>query len=315
MILSVSRRTDIPAFYAEWFINRIKEGFVYVRNPFNAKQISNVYIGSEVVDCIVFWTKNARPIIKRLDELDARGYKYYFQFTINPYGSDLERNIGKKEQIIETFQDLSQRIGREKVIWRYDPIILSGIYDYDFHFEKFTELAGKLKGFTNKVVISYLDDYRKISRNMRGLGIKEITEQDMLDIAKRFSSIAKDNDLTIETCAEAVDLGALGINHGKCIDGDLIERIIGYDIRNKDKRDDNRKECGCMKCIDIGQYDSCVHNCLYCYANINKHLAYKNKASHNTQSPILFGTYDEANVKSRKDKDIRSFRIDRGLFD
>lgn len=312
MILSVSRRTDIPAFYSEWFINRIKEGFVYVRNPFNMNQISKVNIKNNVVDCIVFWTKNAKPLMGHLKALDERGYKYYFQFTLNPYGSDLEKNIGKKEKNIKTFKELSEKIGPEKVIWRYDPIIITAKHNQDYHFEQFAMLSKMLKGFTHKVVISYLDDYRKVKKNMQGLDVKDVNEQDMYNIAKQFSIIAKNHDLVIETCAEAIDLSSLGINHGKCIDGELIEKIIGYDIQNKDKRDNNRENCGCMKCIDIGQYDTCVHDCIYCYANVNKDLAIRNKANHNPQSPILVGTYDESNVKDRKD--IRSFRIDPGLF-
>ena len=312
MILSVSRRTDIPAFYSEWFINRIKEGFVYVRNPFNVNQISKVNIKPDVVDCIVFWTKNPKPLMGHLKELDERGYKYYFQFTINPYGSDLEKNIGNKEKIIKTFKELSEKIGPEKVIWRYDPIIITTKYSQDYHFKQFAMLSEMLKSFTRKVVISYFDDYRKVKKNMKGLDVKDFSEQDMYDIAKQFSIIAKKHDLVIETCAEAIDLSSLGINHGKCIDGDLIEKIIGYDIQYKDKRDNNRENCGCMKCIDIGQYDTCVHNCIYCYANINKDIAIRNKANHNPQSPILFGTYDQGNVKDRKD--IELFRIDPGLF-
>lgn len=314
MILSVSRRTDIPAFYSEWFMNRINEGYAYVRNPFNMNQISNVSIKPDIVDCIVFWTKNAKPLMPYLKELDSKGYKYYFQFTINPYGKDLEKNIENKEKIVETFKKLSVQIGAEKVIWRYDPIIVTDKHLTEYHFNEFLKLCNILKGFTHKVVISYMDDYRKVSKNMKGFNIKELSEQDMYEIAKGFSDIAKANGLIIESCAEEIDLSSIGIEHGKCIDGDLIEKITGYKIINKDKRDDNRKDCGCMKCIDIGQYDSCTHNCLYCYANVNKDLASRNRKSHNPKSPILFGDFDEANVKCRKDKDIKSFRIEPGLF-
>ena len=313
MILSVSRRTDVPAFYSEWFINRIREGFVYVRNPFNANQISNVNIKSEVVDCIVFWTKNPKPLIPHLDELNKRGYKYYFQFTITPYQRDLEQNMVDKEEIIETFIQLSDKIGHDKVIWRYDPIVITAKYNEEYHLKEFSRLCQKLKSFTSKVVISFLDDYRKVSKNMKGLDVKELSSQDMFNMAQGLSLIAREQQLAIETCAEAIDLGSLGIGHGKCIDGDLIEKVTGYNIMHKDKRDNNRQECGCMKCIDIGQYDSCVHGCLYCYANVNKELAAKNKASHNPQSPILFGLYRDTDVKIRKD--IQSLRQAGGLFD
>lgn len=307
MILSVSRRTDIPTFYSKWFINRIIDGYVYVRNPFNYHQISKVLITPENVDCIVFWTKNPRPMIDGLGKLDDMGYKYYFQFTITPYNNDIEKNIINKKEIIDTFIELSNRIGKKRIILRYDPVLLTELYDVEFHVKAFAVLCEKLNKYTERVVFSFLDDYNKSARNLKDIQLFEITERDMIFLAREFKKTTDRYGLRLETCAEKIDLKELGIEHGKCIDGDLIEEIIGYKINNKDKLDGNRQDCGCMKCIDIGQYDSCIHNCLYCYANVNKKMAMENYKSHNPESPILFGDYEEMQVKVRKD--ISSLRI------
>ena len=307
MILSVSRRTDIPALYTEWFMERIKQGYVYVKNPFNAKQISKINITPEVVDCIVFWTRNPEPIIEHLKSLDELGYKYYFQFTITPYNNDLEKNNPNKKEAIKTFITLSEKIGKEKVILRYDPILITERYSFEFHNKAFKALIEKLHGYTEKVIISFLDDYRKVSRNMKGFNLQELDNEGMRSMTQSLVRIANKYQLPIETCAEAIDLEEIGVNHAKCIDGELIERISGYTIINKDKLDANREYCGCMKCIDIGQYDSCIHDCLYCYANVNKEKARLNYKNHDPKSPLLIGEYDESIVKERQD--VKTFKF------
>jgi len=304
MILSVSRRTDIPAFYSEWFINRIKEGFVYVRNPFNAKQISRVKITPDVVDCIVFWSKDPLPLIRHLEALDK--YSYYFQFTITPYDRDIEVNLRNKKEIIDTFIELSKLIGKDRIILRYDPILLSDRYTLDFHMRSFERLCERIATYTERVVISFLDDYKKVGRNLRHINLKRIDNEDIQKIGEQFSKTAEEFNLEIGTCAEPWDLSAYGIKHGRCIDSELIERISGNKLKNL-KKDGNRSACLCHECIDIGQYDSCIHGCLYCYANVNKELAIRNNLSHQPLSPILFGSYDEATVKNRKG--IKTFRV------
>jgi DNA repair photolyase len=307
MILSVSRRTDIPAFYSQWFLNRIREGYVYVRNPFNYNRISKVIIKPDNVDCIVFWTKNPRPLMNKLDELDKLNFKYYFQFTITPYQEDIEKNVMSKKEIIQTFIELSNRIGKRRVILRYDPIILTERYNLEFHKKAFRVLCDKLHSYTEKVIFSFLDGYKKIAKNMQELNVREISNEDMKVIAGEFVKVAEEYGLSLETCAEKIDLRDIGIKPARCIDGDLIERIIGYKIMNKDILDGNREHCGCMKCIDIGQYDSCIHNCLYCYANVNKDKALNNYKIHNPKSPILFGDFEESQVKERKD--VKGFKV------
>lgn len=307
MILSVSRRTDIPAFYAEWFMNRLRAKEVYVRNPFNTHLISKIPLSPENVDAIVFWTKNSKPLHQYLDEIDNLGYKYYFQFTITPYKKDMEENIEDKKHIIETFKTLSSKIGSEKVILRYDPVILNDKYNIDFHKKSFDRLCSLLAPYTNKIIFSFLDDYKKIAKNIKELNIKEIKEDEMFILAEYFAETAKKYNLSIESCAEMIDLKQFGIEHGKCIDDRLIEKITGYKIKaDKDKQ---REACGCIKCIDIGEYNTCLHKCLYCYANINKDTAFKNYKEHNKLSPLLIGDIDiNSKIIERSEKDTKSLK-------
>lgn len=286
MIVSVSRRTDIPAFYSEWFFNRIKEGFVYVSNPFNRKQISKVELTTKTVDLFVFWTKDAEPMLKRLDEL--KEFNYYFQFTITSYRNDVEKATRRKSDIIKTFKHLSKIIGKEKVIWRYDPILLNEFYTKEYHYKWFEKFCGELSGYTDKCVISFLDLYSKTKRNTRELNLKKISENDMYDIAERFAVIALKYNIKLQTCSEEIDFSKYGIKKGKCIDDELISRIIKCPIKVK-KDDTQREVCGCVKSIDIGEYNTCKHNCLYCYANFNSNSVKKNYLMHDSKSNVLVG--------------------------
>lgn len=308
MILSVSRRTDIPAFYAEWFMERLRQKYVLVRNPFNAHSISRIPLSPENVDTIVFWTKNSKPIHRYLDEIDELGYKYYFQYTITSFKKDMEENLPDKKEIIKSFQTLSEKTGSEKVILRYDPVIITSSYSIEYHIKAFEKLCRHLKGYTHKVIISFIDYYNNTYKNIKNHNVYNISNSDMEIIAENFSSIAKDNGLIIESCAEQIDLGRFGINHGKCIDDELIEKITGYKISAG--KDNQRNACGCIKCIDIGEYNTCMHKCLYCYANINKDAAFKNYKLHDNKSPLLIGHVDEIKDKitDRNIKDTKSYK-------
>lgn len=287
MIISASRRTDIPNHYPDWFFNRIREGYVLVRNPFNMHQVSKVSLSPDAVDCIVFWTKNPAGMIKRLDEL--AGYHYYFQFTLNPYGEDVEPGFPPgKEDIIKTFIKLSEKVGPEKVIWRYDPILISEKYSINYHMHHFGETAMKLKNSTGKCIISFIDLYRKIANNIKDLDLRTITEENKLEIAAGFSRIAGEFGIGIETCAEDIDLSGFGIGHGKCIDAKLIEELT--DCKLDAKKDKNqRRECGCAESIDIGMYNTCPSGCRYCYANYSGKAAGRNFKSHDPYSDLLCG--------------------------
>lgn len=287
MIVSVSRRTDIPAFYTDWFLNRIKEGYVDVLNPFNNKQANRISLKKENVECFVFWTKNPRPLLDRIDELD--GYNYYFQFTLNSYGKDIEPNVpSKADEVINTFIELSKKIGKEKVIWRYDPILITEKYTIEYHIKYFEKLAKKLHNYTNKCVISFLDLYKKTEKNMKHIKLEELLIEKMNIIAEEFSKICKKYNLELATCCEAIELEKYDIKHNKCIDDKLIEKLFNIELENK-KRDKQRELCGCIKCSDIGAYNTCLHNCVYCYANFNKDQSEINSSKNDINSSTLIG--------------------------
>lgn len=303
MILSVSRRTDIPAFYSDWFYNRIKEGYLYVRNPMIINQISKIGINPNIIDCIVFWTKNPKKMLSRLNELN--GYNYYFQFTINPYNRELELNVPKKNSIIDTFRELSDKIGYNKVIWRYDPILLSNNIDTDYHVKYFEEIAKRLSSFTNKCTISFIDNYKKTERNLEGTGSRELIDNEIISLSKELVKISSFYGIEVQTCAEKIDLEAIGIKHGRCIDNVIIEDIIGYQLESR-KDKNQRSECGCIESIDIGEYNTCPHNCLYCYANFNKDQVKQKVKKHNPYSPLLIGDVtDKDIVKERRVVSLR----------
>ena len=290
MIISASRRTDIPAFYAEWFFNRINEGFVLVRNPMNNSQIRTVSLTPEHVDCIVFWTKNPQAIIPRLDTLDT--FHYYFQFTLNPYERDIEPGLPDKTEIMDTFKRLSGKLGAHRVIWRYDPILLNEHYTVPYHIEHFGSMAHALRGYTEKVTISFIDFYSKIESNMSKLKIGKINLEIQRGLAQQLAAIAHENSLVIDTCAEDIELSQYGITRAKCIDGALVEKITGHSINAK-KDKSQRPECGCAASVDIGAYNTCRHGCLYCYANSNQSVVQRNMENHNKLSPIMIGEYLE----------------------
>lgn len=304
MILSVSRRTDIPAFYWEWFLNRVKAGFVDVRNPMNIHQVSRIDIRPNVVDCIVFWTKNAGNIIPHLDQL--KDYKYYFQYTINPYNKLIEENVPLKKDIIENFKSLSEIIGPNRVIWRYDPILLTGNINIEYHLRYFEELAKRLQRYTQRCVISFVDLYKKTVSNTRDLMMREPTDNEMHILAQKLSIIAKNYKMEVLSCSENIDLDAEGVKHGCCIDRNLIEKIVGYKIDVK-KDKNQRKECGCVESVDLGAYNTCLHACKYCYANFNNAKVHTLSQMHNPLSTLLVGELDETDVvKERKVKLLKS---------
>jgi hypothetical protein len=290
MILSVSRRTDIPAFYSEWFYNRVKEGFVYVRNPMNIHSISKVKIDPNVVDCIVFWTKNPKAMLSRLDEI--KDFNYYFQYTINPYNRELEVHVPKKDNVIETFIELSQKIGSKRMIWRYDPILLTNEIDINYHIKYFEEIAKRLSTYTKRCTISFIDNYQKTERNLIDTTARELTDIEILKIIEEIIPIAKNYGISIQTCSEKIDLESYGIGHGKCIDSEIVEELLGFKIDvSKDKN--QRKECGCVQSIDIGEYNTCGHNCLYCYANFNNEVVIKKRKLHDPKSALLTGKVEK----------------------
>jgi DNA repair photolyase len=312
VIISASRRTDIPAFYHRWFMNRIREEFLLSRNPFNANQISRVSLKPQDVDVIVFWTRNPAKLIQELPVLDQLGHKYYFQYTITGYPRTIEAAVPKPDAAIATFSQLSDLIGKNKVVWRYDPILLSNQVDIEEHKRLFSKIASLLAGKTERVVISFSDFYNKTERNLRTIenlvysDITKNTEQ-LLELSRFMANVASKNGMRINSCAEYVDLASAGIGHGKCIDDDLINEVFGLSLSPlKDKG--QRDECGCVRSIDIGSYNTCLHECSYCYATFNKKSVIGNRKKHDENSPFLIGGADDVNPALLAEEKIEAQR-------
>jgi len=318
VIISASRSTDIPAFYSDWFFDRFKKGYLKWKNPFNGVPL---YVSFEKTRVIIFWSKNPKQIIKHLDYLDEKKINYYFQFTLNDYDKEqLEGNVPKLKKRIETFIELSERIGKEKVIWRFDPYILTDTTDIDELLKRTENIGDQLKGHTKKLVFSFADikTYRKVLVNLKRDKIKyhEFNERTMNELAKGLVELNKKWHFEIGTCAENIDLNKYGIVHNKCIDDDLMIQLFSHDeklmnflgvkfnsslslfdenitfTKTKTLKDRGQREaCGCIMSKDIGQYNTCPHECVYCYANTSKEIAVKNYKTHrnNPNSETIIG--------------------------
>jgi hypothetical protein len=321
MIISASRRTDIPKYYSEWFLNRIKEGFVDVRNPLYSSQVSRYSLSPKIVDGIVFWTKDSAPMLKRLDEFSE--YSYYFQFSLTSYGKDIEDNLPDKHELIKTFKELSSRIGSDRVNWRYDPILLNRKYPVEYHIRAFGKIATALNGYTEKVTISFIDEYNFGGGSVyASLQTEEIAAVRQNVIAEKISEIARENGMTVDTCAEKIDLQKYGIEHARCVDSRIFEKLNGcklsrlkrsYEELAKDTA--QRRECLCVDSIDIGWPNTCINGCKYCYATSSETELAQNIKKYNPNSSLLCGEIDENNDRvtdhrGRGDERDRSFKFD-----
>lgn len=299
MIISASRRTDLPAHYFPWLVNRLRAGFALVRNPMNPRQVSRVDLRPEAVDGLVLWTKDPRPMLNRLDALD--GYAWYVQFTLTPYGRDVEPGLPDKEGVLEpAFMELSRRIGPERVIWRYDPVLLTGRYTREFHLRAFSGMAKRLAPYTKRCVISFLDYYKCMGKAAVELGVDWPSPAGQEGLARELAGIAESVGLQMEACAEPLDLEPYGIRRGHCIDAGLLERISGRPlVVGPDKN--QRPRCGCAQSVDIGAYSCCPNGCRYCYANHSPAALKRNMAAHDPDSPLLIGQLGpEDKVTERK---------------
>ena len=284
MIINTGCRTDIPAFYSKWLMNRIREGYVLVRNPYYPSQVTKYNLSPKVVDCLAFCTKNPEPMLQYLDELDQ--YKQYWFVTITPYGKDIEPAVPDKEKVIESFKKLSEHIGVNSIGWRYDPIFIGNEFDVKKHIECFEKMAKSLKGYTHNCTISFLDLYEKVKRNAPG--IRPPTKEEQIELAISFSRIGKENNMTIHSCCEKTYLSEYGLKCNGCMSQEIIETSINNSL-NPPKTKNSRETCNCLMGNDIGAYNTCGHLCKYCYANANKGLVIENMKKHNENSPFLIG--------------------------
>ena len=327
VIISASRSTDIPAFYAKWFFNRLAKGYCVWYNPFNQQK---TYVSFKRCKVIVFWTKNPKPILPYLKELDRRGIRYYFQVTLNDYvNEDFEPNVPSVEQRVETFRKLSEMIGHERIIWRFDPLIITPSITPRTLLSRIWKIGNMLKGYTDKLVFSFVDvkTYRKVQNNLiketnffskddvEKAELNDLQRKEIVEGLVKLREIWASNgwNLSLATCAEDIDLTSYNIEHNRCVDGELMERLFKNDKelvyylragklpipdlfgkipplpdRCKNLKDKGqRKICGCMVSKDIGMYNTCRHFCVYCYANTSKERVMKNAEKHSDDSESL----------------------------
>ncbi len=294
MILFASGRTDIPAFYSNWFINRVKAGFVDVRNPFNQKLVSRIYFSD--VDLIMFCSKNPLPMINKLDILKV---PVLFHVTITPYSKDVEPNISDKRLIIEGVKKLSLVLGIDNVVVRYDPIFLSDKYNVDYHIRAFDKLCKNLNGYVNKIIVSFMDEYKNVRSNKNILKYRAFTREDYKKIGEAFSKSAMDNGMSVQTCFEDEDLTEYGFVKGECLSHELAYILTGKKFKSSNVR--KEKKCECVQMVDIGDYNSCMHMCKYCYANYDEKAVSSNFERHDDNSSLLIGSIQSDDViKVRK---------------
>lgn len=284
MIINASVRTDIPAYFSDWFFHRLEEGYVYVRNPYYPTQVTKYILNPEVVDSIVFCTKNPRPILSRLDKL--KDFHPYFFITITPYDYYIEPNVPPYQQVIDDFKKISLKLGTHNVALRYDPIFMNSTYTIEKHIQIFDEITKELEGYTDVCIISFIDLYAKTKKNFPN--VKAVSSQQQIAIAKAFSLIARKRHIHIKTCAEDIDLTQYGITHEGCITKQVLSEVIGCPLIDK-KSPPLRKACHCFPTRDIGEYNTCMHGCLYCYANEDKQLVIDKFKRHDPYSPFLIG--------------------------
>lgn len=294
MILFASGRTDIPAFYSNWFINRVKAGFVDVRNPFNQNLVSRINFSD--VDLIMFCSKNPLPMIDKLKMLKV---PVLFHVTITPYSKDVEPNIPDKRLIIEGVKKLSLVLGIDNVVLRYDPIFLSDKYNVDYHIRAFDKLCKNLNGYVNKIIVSFMDEYKNVRINKDILKYRTFTREDYKKIGEAFSKIAMDNGMSVQTCFEDNDLTEYGFVKGECLSHELAYILTGKKFKSSNVR--KEKKCECVQMVDIGDYNSCMHMCKYCYANYDEKAVSSNFKLHDDNSSLLIGSVQSDDViKVRK---------------
>ena len=288
-IVSVSRRTDIPAFYGDWFMRRLNEGFAGVVNPFGGRKYI-VPLKPEDVFCFVFWSKNFAPFLENLRTIDSLGYKFYFNYTVTALPEVFESDV-ERPAAIEALKELSRIYSPQHINWRFDPIIISSNCSRDFYVRTFEELASEFAGLVERCYFSFVTNYSKVKRNFEELeattGVRVIncSEDFKIELANELAAIAEQYGIRMFSCCGEYMVNNR-IEKAHCIDGNIIESLFfpgGFQFKEKP----TREECGCTESSDIGAYDTCPHGCVYCYANMNKRRACKAFNNHDKDSAFL----------------------------
>ena len=300
MIISASYKTDIPTFYGEWFMNRLQAGFCKMVNPYS-QQIYRVDLTPESVDGFVFWTKNIGPFLKYLPEVQNMGYPFVVQHTITGYPRELEFRVSDFTRTIECMKALADLYGPHVAVWRYDPIVISSLTSSDWHRNNFEKLAKSLKGITDEVVVSFAQIYKKTRRNMDWAANEygfiwsdheAMTPGKVRGLISELAEISRSYGMRLKICSQKALLTPGITAEARCVDAERLERISGSSIADRVELRGNRKECGCFASKDIGEYDTCPHGCVYCYAVQNRELALSRFKEHDPTSEFLFPPKD-----------------------
>jgi hypothetical protein len=298
MIISASYKTDIPTFYGEWFMNRLRARYCKMVNPYG-RQVYTVDLSPGVVDGFVFWTKNIGPFLKYLPEIRERGYPFIVQHTLNGYPRELESRVTNYQQTLEHIRQFAAEYGPERLVWRYDPILFTSLMPPDWHRDNFAQLAARLEGTIDEVVISFAQVYRKTERNVEaaaqqfGFSWQEHRQEDYVlqvgrELAADLAQVAGQHGMRLKICSQKAFLIAGVVEEARCVDAERLERVAGCTIEGKAHQKGNRKECGCFAARDIGEYDTCPHGCVYCYAVQRRDLALQRYKQHDPHAEFLF---------------------------
>lgn len=291
MILNTGNRTDIPAYFSKWFYKRIDEGYIMTRNPFNPQMVLKYILDPKLVDVICFCTKNPLPMLENIELLDE--YRQLWYVSITPYGRDIEPNVPDKHKLIDSFKQLSNHIGSDCVMWRYDPILITNKYSFDYHFRAFEKIASELEGYTKHCTISFIDLYDKTVRNFPEA--REVPYDYQVEFVKQFVSIGEKYGIEIYTCAEHQSLAKYGVNIDGCMSKQVMEMALNNKL-NVPSKLQTRNECSCLLGSDIGMYNTCLHGCKYCYANYDMKVVRENFKNHDSNSPLLIGNISDDDI-------------------
>ena len=312
MIISASRRTDIPAFYSPWLLNRLRAGMVLVRNPFNRRQVSEILLDPSVVDCLVLWSKNPAPLLPLVRDIECMGYPLVIQYTITGCDGVLEPGLPNLATRLETFKRCAELLGPDRVLWRFDPILLTKNCDHERVIHRFAEISAALSGLTRQCTISFVSLYAKCRRNLAGTELVTPDENSKKRLIFVLNTLAVDRGIRLKGCCDAFLTEHCALEQAHCIDAKQLSEILGYRLGAK-KDPGQRPACGCSQSIDIGAYDSCPHGCRYCYANTSHRSAIKNNALHDPHSPLLSGQLQGDETIHRREM-VSSQSIQPSLF-
>lgn len=287
MILNTGSRTDIPAYYADWFYRRIREGFVLTRNPAYPEQVLRYRLDPEVVDILCFCTKNPRPMLSRLSELSR--FRQFWFVTVTPYGKEIEPFVPDKRDVLQSVKDLSAAVGAKAVGWRYDPVFVTERHSVDFHLRAFRRAAEYLSGYVSSCVVSFIDLYEKVKRNFPG--VRGVGEEEQRALISGFVKIGREYGIPIRTCCENASLAAYGADVRGCMTKEVLEEATDCRLTVPNVKKSPRPQCACLLGADIGMYNTCLHGCIYCYANYDRATVEQNVRAHDPTSPFLVGGF------------------------